>query len=266
MRTASFIRFAIVGLAIVAGACARPPDAAGGPDGARLTVLAAASLRQPIEDAARRFEAAHPGLIVRLSFASSTALRVQIEQGAPADVFLSADLTNPEALVAAGLAAGPATIIARNTLAIVVPRDGQLASPRELATPGLKVIAAGDAVPITVYAERLLDHLEAVPGYPAAFHRAVAANIVSREDDVRAVLAKIELGEGDAGIVYTSDAFGSSRVRAITIPDSANVAVAYGGVALRGASRPVEAAAFLAWLSGPAGQELLAGYGFGGTP
>jgi len=88
------------------------------------------------------------------------------------------------------------------------------------------------------------------------------ANIVSREDDVRAVLAKVELGEGDAGIVYATDAFGSRNVRSIMIPPEANVAVTYEGVALAGARRPHEAAAFLAWLAGPEGQALLAQFGF----
>ncbi len=264
----------VLGLAFAMSGCVGSSAGPGGEGraAARLTVLAAASLRGPIEAAARQFEASHPGVIVRLSFASSTALRVQIEQGAPADAFLAADLANPEALIASGLAAGPPTIVARNALAIVVPADVEpgsprdLATPRDLALPGLKIIAAGDAVPITVYARQLLGNLAAVPGYPVGYREAVLGNIVSREDDVRAVLAKVELGEGDAGIVYASDAFGSSLVRAIAIPDGANVAVAYGGVVIRDAERPAEAAAFLAWLSGPAGQEVLAVHGFGAAP
>lgn len=257
---------AAVLIALVAAACALPSGTRGDPNaaGATLTVLAAASLRLPVEEAARRFEASHPGLIVRLSFASSTALRVQIEQGAPADVFLSADTANPDAIAAGGFGDGAPIVVARNSLAIVVPlaNPALIDSPQDLARPGLTLIAAGDGVPITSYARQLFDNLEREPGYPDGYSAAVLANVVSGEDDVRAVLAKVELGEGDAGVVYATDARVSSRVRSIPIPVSANVVASYAGIVLEASRRPREAAAFLAWLVAPEGRVMLTEFGF----
>lgn len=240
------------------------PGAAGAP----LVVFAAASLRDPIEDAADRFEADHPGLRVQVNFGSSTALRTQVEQGARADVFLSADEANPAALVASGTAVGPPTVFARTSLAVVVPTDDQagIAAPADLARPGIKVIAAGDGVPLTAYVAQVLEALASRPGYPADVAARIEANVVSREADARAVLTKVELGEGDAAFVYTTDARRSRLVRVIAIPDDANVVVSYAAVVLAAAPRPDVAARFLAWLTDPDGQALLAEYGFEGGP
>ena len=257
------------GLVLAVG-CGSPAGSTGPPGdaGAPLTLFAAASLRAPIEEAARRFEARHPGLTVQVSFASSTALRTQIEQGAAADIFLSADTANPDALLGAGLANGPAIVFARTSLAIVVPLDDRagIVAPVDLARPGIRVIAAGDGVPITMYAAALLDGLELQAGYPPGFSEAVLANVVTREADVRAVLTKVELGEGDAGIVYATDALVSAKVRSIPIPPGANVVVSYAGVVLAAAPHPGSADAFLAWLAGPDGQAVLAEFGFEAAP
>lgn len=249
---------------LIAGCGPAVGPGASGAAGPPLTLFAAASLRAPIEEAARRFEMSHPGLVIQISFASSTALRTQLEQGARADVFLSADTANAERLVAAGLAARPATIFARTRLAVVVPIDDPagIVSPRDLARPGIKLIAAGEGVPITGYADRLLDALVGQAGYPAGFQEAVLANVVSREVDVRAVLTKVELGEGDAGIVYATDALLSKRVRSVPIPPEANIDVSYAGVVLGAAARADVARSFLAWLAGPEGQAMLGSFGF----
>lgn len=243
-----------------------PPGDRGdaGAAGAPLVVFAAASLRDPIEDAARRFEAAHPGLRVQVNFGSSTALRTQVEQGARVDVFLSADEANPAALVASGLAAGPPTVFARTSLSVVVPTDDQagIAAPVDLARPGIKVIAAGDGVPLSAYVGQVLEALASQPGYPVDIAARIEANVVSREADARAVLTKVELGEGDAALVYTADARRSRLVQVIAIPDDANVVVSYAAVVLAAAPRPDVAARFLAWLTDPDGQALFAEYGF----
>ena len=229
-----------------------------------LTVYAAASLKNAVEALIGAYAAVEPEITITVSTGASSALRTQIEQGAPADVFLSADTKQPAALVAAGLSAGEASVIADNRLAIILPSANPAAveTPADLARPGVKIIAAGDAVPITSYATDLVTRLAAIDGYPPRFAEAYAANVVSREDDVTAVVAKVELGEGDAAIVYQTDALASDAVATIEIPPAAEVAASYGGVVV-GASPHLEAArAFLDWLSGSDAQAILASFGF----
>ena len=242
-----------------------------GPDGARasagaveLAVFAAASLRDALAAVTTEYEATSPGVRITLSTDASSSLRAQIEQGAPADLFLSADQAEPEALVSAGLTDGPALTFAGNTLALIVPHDNpaRLTGPRDLARPGLKIVAAGDKVPITAYARQVVARLASLPGYPAGFAADYDANVVSREQNVRAVLARIELGEADAALVYRTDGLASHLVQMVELPAQAAVQVAYAGVVLKSSSEPVAARAFLDWLAGPAGTMVLAGFGF----
>ena len=254
---------------LVASACSATPGgsgvastAAAGP--VNLTIYGAASLKDVLAGIRAAYEAARPGTTLTISTNSSATLETQIELGAPADVFLSADTSNPKKLVDRGLAVGGAVNFAGNELAVVVPagNPGSIASPADLARPGVKVIAAGDAVPITGYAEQLVASLATVPGYPSGFAAAYAANIVSREDNVKAVVAKLELGEGDAGIVYRTDAVASKKVATVAIPDPANVTALYAGVVVKASTHAIAAAAFLGWLAGPDGRAILATYGF----
>lgn len=229
-----------------------------------LTVFGAASLKQVLEQVEVTYEAANPGTTLTISTDASSTLATQIEQGAPADVFLSADTTNPRRLVDAGLTEGDALTVAANKLAIIVPVDnpGGITTPADLARPGVKVIAAGDQVPISAYAALLVENLADEAGYPTGFVAAYAANVVSREDNVKAVVAKIELGEGDAGIVYATDAAASTKVRRIDVPATADVPARYAGVIVK-ASPDIEAARdFLTWFAGPGGQAILGGFGF----
>lgn len=234
-----------------------------------LIVFAAASLGDAMRAVGDAYVAA-VGTNLVVSADSSTALRVQIEHGARADVFLSADVSNPATLAAAGLTDGNPVAFGMNALAIVVPADnpGKVTGPSDLARPGLKIIAAGDAVPISQYATTLLDRLAVLPGAPEDLPVRYAANVVSREDNVASVLAKIELGEGDAAIVYASDAGRSTSLIRIPIPEEAMVVATYGAVVLGPASGSSVAAghAFLAWLTGPAGQAVLATFGFTTIP
>lgn len=229
-----------------------------------LTVYGAASLKGALEQAKAAYEAANPGTTLTLSTDSSSALETQIEQGAPADVFLSADATNPKKLVDAGLADGAPVTFAGNELTVIVPADNPagITAPADLAKAGVRVIAAGDEVPITKYATQLIDNLAKEGGYPADFVDAYAANVASKEDNVKAVVAKIELGEGDAGIVYVTDAKASSNVVAIAIPLSANVPATYDGVVVKGSRNAAAGKAFLDWFAGPEGQAILGGLGF----
>ena len=231
---------------------------------AALTVFAAASLKGALEQATAAYEAAHPGTTITLATDSSAALETQIEQGAPADVFLSADTTDPKKLVDGGFAAGHSTEFAGNKLTIIVPKGnpGGVSSPLDLAKAGLKVIAAGDEVPITEYATKLVANLAAEDGAPLGFDAAYAANVVSREDNVMAVVGKIELGEGDAAIVYMTDAKASNGVDVIDVPDAANVPATYAGVVVKASPNQAAATAFLDWLASPEGQAILGTFGF----
>jgi molybdate transport system substrate-binding protein len=229
-----------------------------------LSILGAASLKGALDKVKAAYEAASDGITLTISTDSSSALETKIEQGAPADVFLSADTANPQKLLDANLASGSLVVFAGNELTIIVPKDNPagIASPKDLARDGVDIIGAGDEVPITKYAKQLIDKLAGLPGYPAKFAAAYAANLVSKEENVKAVVGKIELGQGDAGIVYVTDAAASTRVATIKVPDEANVPATYGGVVVAASAQPNEAQEFLTWLAGPDGQAILAKFGF----
>ena len=243
------------------------PNPAGQTQPARaleIAVYAAASLKDVLAELRAAYAAAEPDVILTIATDSSATLRAQIEQGAPADAFLSADTKNPQALVDAGLADGAPVAFAGNHLTVIVPADNpaDVHSPRDLARPGVKVIAAGDEVPISNYAAEAIDKLALEPGYPGDFAAAYAANVVSKEENVKAVVAKIELGEGDAAIVYVTDATASKGVATIEIPADANVPATYAGVVVGGSAHVVGARAFLDWLRGPEAAPILANFGF----
>jgi molybdate transport system substrate-binding protein len=229
-----------------------------------LTVYGAASLKGALEQAKAAYETANPGTTLTISTDSSAALETQIEQGAPADVFLSADTTNPKKLVDQGLADGAPVTFAGNELTVIVPADNPagIKTPADLAKSGVKVIAAGDEVPITKYATQLVDNLAKEAGYPADYAADYAKNIASKEDNVKAVVAKVELGEGDAGIVYVTDAKASDKVATVDVPDTANMPATYDGVVVKASKDAAAAKAFLDWLAGPQGQAIFGGLGF----
>jgi molybdate transport system substrate-binding protein len=243
-------------------------DPSRSPTTGELTVYGAASLRDALSAIKTAYEAIAPGITLTIATDSSATLRAQIEQGAPADLFLSADERNPQTLVETGLADGDAVGFATNALTIVVPSGNPagIAGAEDLATPGVKIVAAGDDVPISGYARDVVARLAGLDGYPAGFAAAYAANVVSREENVRAVLAKVELGEADAAIVYVTDARSSELARAIDIPPEANVAPVYAGVVVKTSLHAAEAHALLDWLAGPAGAAILATFGFGSPP
>jgi molybdate transport system substrate-binding protein len=228
-----------------------------------LQVYAAASLADVLDDVALAYADAQPGVRIQISTDSSAALRTKIELGAPADLFLAADIENPERLVGMGLAVGPPTPFAANRLVIALGAStGGLSTPADLARPGVRIVAAGEDVPITAYARDVVARLAELPGYPPDFASAYETNVVSREDNVRAVLAKIELGEADAGFVYATDARSAERLRAIELPVEADVAASYGGVVLASSLFPEAARGLLDWLAGSAGQVILERHGF----
>ncbi len=242
-----------------AGVASDAPSAA-----AALTIYGAASLKGALEKVKTAYETANAGRTLTISTDSSATLETQIEQGAPADVFLSADTANPKKLVDKGLAASAAVDFAGNRLTIIVPtaNPAGIKRPADLAKTGVKVIAAGDAVPITKYATQLVANLAKESGYPADFATRYTANIASKEDNVKAIVAKIELGEGDAGIVYVTDAKASTKVTTVDVPPTANVPATYAGVVVKASKNAAAAQAFLTWFAGPDGQAILSTFGF----
>jgi len=267
-----FLVAALVGACTTGGtsaavATSRPSvglSAAPGGPAVELTIFAAASLAGVLVEVKGAYEAEHPGATLTISSDSSAALETQIEQGAPADVFLSADTTNSMKLVEGGFSAGDAVVFAGNELTIVVPSDNPagVTSPADLAKPGLKIIAAGEEVPITGYAKQLVANLAKEAGFPTDFEARYDANVVSKEDNVKAVIAKIEIGEGDAAIVYVTDAKGSTGVKAIDVPEGANVFAKYAGVVVGASANQEAARTFLGWLASSDGQVILSSFGF----
>lgn len=245
-------------VALIASSC----SAACGCSQIPLTVFGASSLGTALEMLQDAYATAEPGVALVVSTGSSAALRTQIEEGAAADVFLAADTANPQALIDSGNADGAAVAFATNKLTIMLPdgNPGQITSPADLAGDGVTIIAAGEDVPITKYAEQCVENLGALPGYPEDFAAAYEANVVSREDNVGAVTAKIELGEGDAAIVYATDTQAADLK--IDIPPEANVTATYAGVVTSNAAIKSKAHAFLDWLRQPTAQRILGGLGF----
>jgi molybdate transport system substrate-binding protein len=265
-------RFVSIAFALVVAACTGDAAVTSAPATAaqttaaslELNILGAASLKGALDAAKSAYEASHAGVTLTISTDSSAALETKIEQGAPADVFLSADTTNPKKLVDGGFASGTAINFAGNKLAVIVPKDNPagIRTPADLARAGVKIIAAGDEVPITKYATQLVRNLADQPDYPAAFDAAYASNVVSKEENVKAVVAKIALGQGDAAICYVTDAVTSADIETIDIPLAANVPATYAGVVVKASANADAARAFLDWIASADGQGVLATFGF----
>lgn len=266
----------VVLLALALSGCRAPQPPPGAPpavDGAAVrgtvTVFAASSLTDAFKAVAASFEQAHPGVRVALNFGASSALAAQLEQAAPADVFASADSASMQRAVDRALIEGGAVTFARNLPVVVVPADNRagIATPRDLARPGVKIVLAGPEVPIGGYARQIIDRLAADPAYGAAFRDAALKNVVSNEANVRAVLTKVELGEADAGVVYRTDALAAgARVKTVALSDAANVIASYPIALVKAAKNRAAAAAFLAYVTGPEGQRALRAAGFDASP
>ena len=179
-------------------------------------------------------------------------------------MFLSADTTDPLRLVDRGLVDGRVVLFAGNELTIITPTDNPagVTVPTDLARDGLRVVAARDGVPLTRYATQLIENIASQPGARPDFAAGYAANVVSKEDSASAVRTKIELGEGDAALVYATDAAASEAVETIPIPDEANATATYAGVVVAASRHRPEARAFLEWMADGAGQGILADLGF----
>jgi molybdate transport system substrate-binding protein len=248
-------------LALALGAASGVP--ARGADGGGITVFAAASLKEAFTAAAPAFTKA-TGTRVTFDFAGSDTLATQIAQGAPADVFASANVAQMKKVVDGGAAAGTPATFARNTLVVIVPKANPagVTDVRALAKPGTKVVLAAATVPVGAYARTAFANL-ATQGYPADFADQVEKNVVSNELDVKAVATKIALGEGDAGIVYSTDVTAdiAPKVTVIPLPHGAVADAVYPIVALKNAADAGGANAFVKFILGD-GQTYLRARGF----
>ncbi len=253
----SFLSLAVL-LTLALAACSGP---AGATD---LTIYAAASLTSVTAALSSAWAIDHPQVTLTFSTGSSAALRTQIEQAAPADVFMSADTANAQALVDGGEADAPVTRFVSNALTVIVPAGNPagLRSPADLGRPGLCVVAAGPDVPITRYAEQAVAKLATLAAYGADFADRYEANVCSREDNVAAVVSKIRLGEGDAAIVYATDARATNGLQELPLPAAGNVVAAYGAVVVHSSAHLDAAREFVAWLLGGQAQAVFARAGF----
>jgi len=224
-----------------------------------LTVYAAASLTETMEDLESAFEAEHPGIDVQVALAGTQVLRLQIEQGAPADVFLAANPDHMAALDGAGLV-DDRGVFAVNRLVVAVSEDSPIRAFDQLPRAERLVIGAPTS-PIGAYTDRALDASGEVLG--PEFVQAVRGHVVSRESNVRLVRTKVAMGEADAAIVYRTDLVGIDGLRAVDVP----AAVDPGAQLLAGrvvaTDAPELADAFLGLLTGPTGRAVLERHGFG---
>ena len=233
------------------GAGSGRPAGAGRPMGS-ITVLAAASLQEPFTELGRRFEDRHPGTSVRFSFDASSTLARQVEAGAPADVLATADRPTMAPLADAGLVTAPA-VLARNRLAIIVARGNphRVRSLADLGPGELDVVLCAPDVPCGRLAATALARA------------GVEVRPRSLEPNVKGVVAKVTLGEADAGLVYLTDLRAAGgRAEGVEIPAEQNVVTEYPVAMVRSAPNPAAAARFVDLARSDEGRKVLAAAGF----
>ena len=250
-------RFLIL-ITVALAACSSTTTSGASGASTDLTVFAASSLTSAFTQIGTDFEAANPGMHVTFNFGSSTDLATQIASEGTADVFASASATAMDT-VEKDPGVQDRQDFATNDLVIITPSDdpGGVTSLADLSKPGLQLVLAAEGVPVGDYARQMLDE--------AGMSKDVLPNVVSNEPDDAAVVAKVESGEADAGIVYTSD-ISSSDVRAVTIPDAQNVIATYPIAVVTGAPAADAATAFVTYVTGTDGEATLAEFGFGPPP
>jgi molybdate transport system substrate-binding protein len=233
----------------------------------RLTIFAASSLTEPFSEIISILEQRHPQIDYLLNLAGSQQLAQQINEGAPADVFASANL----AQMGTGIERGkidPASIqsFATNRLVIIFPESnpGNLGKLEDLTQPGLRILLAAPEVPVGQYSLEFLEKASTEHTLGVAFKSDFIANVVSYEDNVKIVLAKVSLGEADAGIVYASDVSGKTAdsIRTIEIPEELNVIASYPIAPILDSPNPTDARLFIDFVLSPEGQTILAKFGF----
>ena len=258
-----FLYLCIVVALVLAGCGSASPALTAAPESKTLTVFAAASLTDAFTEIGQNFGAANPGVTVIFNFAGSQALRTQIEEGAPADSFASANKAEMDALVTSGnVQQGIPQIFLNNKLTVILPANNSagLTKLEDLANPGIKLVLAAEEVPVGKYARQALEQMNSRFG--SDFKDKVLANVVSNEDNVKQVVAKVQLDEADAGIVYTSDSVAAPDLKTIEIPNELNVIAEYPIAPLANSANVELATAFINYLLSPDGQSVLQKWGF----
>lgn len=232
-----------------------------------LTVFTAASLTGAFSELGEAYTAENPGVVVEFAFNNAQALRTQIEQGASADIFVSANTKQMEILQGEGFMDNDTvSVFLKNSLAVIVPaaNPANITGLADLARPGVKLVIGTKEAPFGYYTREVLDKLAADPAYGTAYRDAVMANVISEETAISMVMPKLMLGEADAAFVYRSDvrAGDRSRVRQIEVPAEYNVVAEYPIGILASSEQRDEAAAFIAFVRGPTGSAILESYGF----
>lgn len=241
--------------------------AAGAPDSQNLIVFAAASLTDAFTEIGGNFEAQNPGVAVTFNFGGSQMLRTQIEEGAPVDVFASANAEEMALLIRSGFVVEASSrIFLTNELVLILPANNPagIDSLEDLSASGVKLVLAAEEVPVGKYSRQALEKMTA--SFGVDFKDKVLANVVSNEDNVRQVVAKVQLGEADAGIVYISDAVAVPELRIIEIPADLNAAAAYPIAPLTGSANIALAEKFVDYVLSNEGQAALRKWGFGPVP
>jgi molybdate transport system substrate-binding protein len=241
--------------ALLVTACG-PGSSAAAPSATRktLTVQAAASLTEAFTGLGRRFEADHPGVTVKFNFAGSSDLAQQIVQGAPADVFAAASDATMKTVTDARLTAAAPTVFATNVLEIATPPGNPkaIATLADLAGPDVKVVVCAPQVPCGVAAAEV------------AQGTGVTLKPVSEEADVKSVLAKVESGDADAGLVYSTDVRAAgNKVQGVEFPEASQAPTRYSIASLRNAPEPDLGAAFVSLVTGEQGRKAMEQAGFG---
>ncbi len=244
---------------------ATEPTAA--PQPRTLTGLAAASLTESFTELGALFEFRNPGVNISFNFAGSQQLAQQLDQGAPADVFASANKKQMDVAIESGrVLENAAKIFVTNRLVVVFPKDNPagLSALTDLSKPGLKLVLADQSVPVGQYSLDFLEKASQDEQFGAAFKDDVLKNVVSYENNVKVVATKVSLGEADAGIIYVSDITVdiSNQVGRLDIPDALNTIAAYPIATISDSQHPDLAAAFISLVLSPEGQQVLAKYNF----
>jgi len=220
-------------------------------------------LTEAFTELGQAFEIAHPGVTVAFNFSGSQNLRTQIEQGAPADVFASANMKEMETLIEQNtIEPGTPRVFLANQLIVILPKDNPagIRTLEELGKPGLKLVLAAEEVPAGRYARQVLENLNAL--YGAGYRDRVLANVVSNEDNIRQAVTKVQLGEADVSIVYVSDVVAVPELQRIEIPADVNVIAEYPIAPLaRSANRDL-ADEFVDYVLSADGQATLKKWGF----
>ncbi len=251
-------RFASLILLLVLFVAGCAPASTPAPEPVTLNVFAAASLTDAFTEIGNNFQTANPNVTVTFNFAGSQALRTQIEEGAPADVFASASGKEMEALVTGSFVAPESSqVFLNNKLVVILPANNPagIDSIEDLANAGIKIVFAAEEVPVGRYSREALDKMSGM--YGSDFKDKVLANVVSNEDNVKQVVAKVQLGEADAGIVYTSDAIAAPELVTIEIPTDINVVAKYPIAPLVESANAELAHAFIAYVLSDEGQAIL---------